>query len=87
MPKISVLTALGFICAANAAHAADSIPGDLVAASFERIFTEEKNLPTPPSPASTGDDPLHPLFAATQENPHTVAGAGSTTAGQPLKKN
>lgn len=86
MSKISTLTTLGFIvlAAVAPAQAADPVPSDQVAASFERIFTEEKHLPTPPSPAAASDDPLYQAFAATQPNPHSVAG---TSVGTAVKQN
>lgn len=89
MSKIAILATLGLIslAAVASAQAADPAPADQVAASFERIFTEEKHLPTPPSPTATNDDPLYQAFAAIQPNPHSVAGTALSASGHPVKQN
>ena len=89
MSKTSLLTILGLVSLAvvTPTHAADPIPSDLVAVSFERILTEEKNLPAPPSPTSTNDDPLYQLFTAAQWNAHSVAGAPVHIIDKPVKQN
>lgn len=89
MLKTSILTILGLasLAAITPARAAGPIPADLVAASFERILTEEKNLPAPPSPTSANADPLRQLVTATQWNKLSIAGDPARTVGKPVKQN
>jgi hypothetical protein len=89
MSKTSLLTILGLVNLAvvTPVHAAAPTPSDLVAASFDRILTEEKDLPAPPSPTSTSADPLYQLVTAAQWNTDSVAGAPAHAIGKPVKQN
>lgn len=83
MPKIPFALTLASLAFAAAAQAADPLPADPVAASFARMLTEEKNLPTPSAPTSRSDDPLYAAFAAVRDNPHAIASADPVRAVRP----